>query len=283
MRNARFAGTFYEKAESLLSKQIEECFLGEKGPGITPTIGTEKIQAAIIPHAGYIYSGQCAAWAYKALAEGGLPDLFIIIGPSHHYKESGFSMETFETPFGFVRVKQDFARNLAEKGHLKQNETIHLTEHCIEVQLPFLQYTFKQQIDKIKILPILISEDADLKNIALDIKETLMEMNLRAVFIVSSDFTHYGPNYHYVPFSENVKQNIYDLDGQAIELIKNQDQKLFLEYVDKNFSNICGVLPIVLLMNLVKSEKILLEQYYISGDLLDNYRNSVSYASLIFK
>ena len=164
--------------------------------------------AVIVPHAGYMYSGSCAAWAYKAIAEAEMPDLFIIIGPSHNYSNSGFSMETFETPLGLARVHQDFARNLSEKGNLKQNEVIHADEHSLEVQIPFLQFIFKKQIEKIKVLPILISHDVDINKIALDIKETLIETGLKATFIISSDFTHYGPNYRYVPFSTDKFTNL---------------------------------------------------------------------------
>lgn len=285
MRKANFAGMFYERYEKSLLRQLEACFLDERGPGALPSSkkSEEPLQAIIVPHAGYQYSGPCAAWAYKALAEQEMPDLFILIGPSHQHNQSGFSMETYETPLGLLRVKQDFARKLGEKGHLQQNELIHNNEHCLEVQLPFLQFAFKKKIEKINILPILISHDANLSEIAVDIKETLMETGMKAIFIVSSDFTHYGSNYHYVPFSKDIKKNIYDLDRKAIEFIKNYDYQTFLKYVDDNLITICGALPIALLLKLVNKNKVLLEQYYTSGDLLNDYKNSVSYASFLFK
>ncbi|MBU0472460.1 MAG: AmmeMemoRadiSam system protein B, partial [Nanoarchaeota archaeon] len=150
MRQARFAGVFYEKAESLLIRQIEDCFLHERGPGALPSNKIKSsLKAVIVPHASYLYSGPCAAWGYKAIAESEMPDLFILIGPSHHYNESGFSMETYETPLGLVRVKQDFARKLAEKGNLKQNENLHDGEHCLEIQIPFLQYIYRKNPEKI--------------------------------------------------------------------------------------------------------------------------------------
>ncbi|MFC2136297.1 AmmeMemoRadiSam system protein B [Bacteroidota bacterium] len=284
MREAKFAGMFYEKSEPALIRQIEECFKGERGPGELPSgKSKESLQAVIVPHAGYLYSGQCAAWAYKEIAEHDMPDLFIIIGPSHRHSQSGFSMETYETPLGLVRVKQDFARKLSEKGNLKQNEKIHDGEHCIEVQLPFLQYIFKKNIEKVKVLPILISQDADLKEIAVDLKETLMETGQKAMFIVSSDFTHFGPNYGYIPFSSDVKQKIYYLDGEAIDLIKKFDSKGLTDFANEKLATICGVLPIALLLNTINSDKVLLEQYYTSGDVVNNYRNSVSYASILFR
>ncbi|MBU0471154.1 MAG: AmmeMemoRadiSam system protein B, partial [Nanoarchaeota archaeon] len=120
-------------------------------------------------------------------------------------------------------------------------------------------------------------------NIAIDLKETLLETGQKAVFIISSDFTHFGPNYHYIPFSTDIKKNIYDLDRGAIELIKKRNPSAFLDYVNKHFITICGAIPIVLLLKSINVDKVLLEQYYTSGDVLDNYRNSVSYASFVFR
>ncbi|MFH1770405.1 MAG: AmmeMemoRadiSam system protein B [archaeon] len=284
MREAKFAGLFYEKAETLLAKQIEECFLDERGPGDLPlSKASDSVKAVIVPHAGYMYSGPCAAWAYKAIAETKMPDIFILLGPSHHSGQSGFSLETYETPLGMVRVDQKFARVLGEKGNLKQNESIHDDEHSLEVQLPFLQYIFKKNPEKIKVLPILISDDVNIRSVALDLKEALVETGKKAIFIVSSDFTHFGPNYRYVPFSVDIKKNIYDLDRGAIELIKQNNMEDFLKYIDEKLMTICGALPIATLLKTIKSNKILLEQYYTSGDVVGDYRNSVSYASFVFR
>lgn len=284
MREAKFAGLFYEKAETLLANQIKECFLDERGPGDLPlSKTTNSLKAVIVPHAGYMYSGPCAAWAYKAIAEAEMPDLFILLGPSHYSGQSGFSMETYETPLGMVRVHQEFARILGKKGSLKQNEAIHDEEHSLEVQLPFLQYIFKKNPEKIRILPILISDDVNIREVALDLKETLVETGKKAIFIVSSDFTHFGPNYHYVPFSTDVKKNIYDLDRGAIELIKQGDSDGLLAYAHEKLATICGILPIALLLRTIKPKKTLLEQYYTSGDVVGDYRNSVSYASFVFR
>jgi AmmeMemoRadiSam system protein B len=285
MRPPRFAGMFYEAAPTMLDKQLEWCFKSKNGPGELPATKKkgDEVLGAIVPHAGYIYSGPCAAWAYKAIAEAGMPDLFIILGPNHHGTGAGTTMETFDLPYGEIRVDQDFVRKLLEKGTIKINDQAHATEHSIEVQLPFLQFVFKKNLEKIKIVPIIVDHDVDLKKLAVDIKETILDTKKKVIIIAASDFTHYGRNYHYVPFSIDIKKNIYKLDGDAIELIKNMDAKGFLEYVDDKMATICGSLAIALLMLSVNSKKVLLEQYYTSGDLSDDYKNSVSYASIIFK
>jgi len=288
MRKAKFAGIFYEKAVSLLDNQITDCFNGAKGPGALPlSSSTKNISAVIAPHAGYIYSGQAAAWSYKELAENGLSDLYIIIGPNHSSYESGLTTETFEMPYGFIRVDQHFARELVLKGTIKENKEIHEDEHCIEVQIPFLQFIFKKQLEKLKILPILIGQDMsldELKKLAIDIKEVAMDMNKKITFIISSDFTHYGSKYSYVPFSGNRQENIYKLDEKLFDFIKNFQFEEFITFVKQEMVTVCGALPIYLLLNYLKSGNVRLEQYYTSADLEENsdYKNSVSYASIIF-
>ncbi|MFH1073446.1 MAG: AmmeMemoRadiSam system protein B [Nanoarchaeota archaeon] len=283
MRKPKFAGIFYEGSSDKLKKQLEDSFLGEKGPGELPGKRTGKVQAVITPHAGYVYSGMCAAWSYKAIGESEIPDLYIIFGPNHHAPVSGMSVESFETPLGIIRTDLEFAKTLEEKGTIGVNEKIHQLEHSVEVQIPFLQYANEKDIEKVKVLQILISTDIDIDQLAADLKETIMDLKKTVVYIVSSDFTHYGINYHYVPFVDNIQENLYKLDADAIEYIKKLDYKGFMGFVDEKEMTICGQLPIALLLRLVKSKKVELEAYYTSGDLSKNYRNSVSYASVIFR
>jgi len=110
-----------------------------------------------------------------------------------------------------------------------------------------------------------------------------MDMNKNVTFIISSDFTHYGSRYKYIPFESNKKENIYKLDEAAIALIKNFKPEEFLDLVDKELMTICGAKPIYFLLEYLKSGKVMLEQYYTSADI-DNsdYHNSVSYASIVF-
>ena len=286
MREAAYAGLFYPKTVGALNKLLEECFSGKLGPGALPTKPKPDalpIKAVISPHAGYVYSGMAAAWAYKALAEAQIPDLLVLIGPNHRTNESGISMETFETPLGFVRTDQDFANALAKKGTIKINENIHAHEHSLEVQIPFLQFAFGDRAEKIKILALLISDDLDLEKTAKDLKQTISELKRKATFIVSSDFTHYGPSYGCLPFSDNIKENLSKLDKGAIDFIIKGDALGFERYIHETRASVCGYLPIILLLKTITFSKASLEQYYTSGDIVGDYSNSVSYASIIFK
>lgn len=284
-RKSTYAGQFYEANEFALNKQLTECFEGKNGPGDLPlTKRTKKIQAIIAPHAGYMYSGACAAWAYKELAESTFPDLYIIIGPNHHSHVNAVSLVGYQTPFGLVRVDKEFATILLDKNsELVADEAAHEEEHSVEVQIPFLQFVTKDKMDGLKILPIILG-DLDYKKLALDIKETILETKKNVVFIISSDFTHYGRIYHHVPFSENPKEKIYETDRKAIDFIEKLDADGFMNYVDEGMMTICGRLPIAVLLKSLKASKVSLEQYYTSADLEENsrYLNSVSYAAIIF-
>ena len=287
MRKAVYAGKFYERGEVSLQNQIRECFEGGRGPGaVPPELQKDKKaplpKAILAPHAGYAFSGACAAWAYKALGEAPLADVYIILAPSHHSVETGLTQETFETPLGMVRVDQDLARRLLEKGTIKENNAIHEVEHSIEVQLPFLQFVHKDVIEKIKILPILVGHDADLANLAVDLKEVLVDTGKKAVFIVSSDFTHYGRDYHYLPFTSDIPENLAALDKGAIDLIKKRDPEGFLAYVDDKMATICGAYPIALLLKTASFKQAALEQYYTSSEITGEQKNSVSYAAIVF-
>lgn len=283
-RKAVFAGQFYEANSFALEKQIDGCFLSKFGPGTQPVSKRSGfVKAIIAPHAGYIYSGACAAWAYKEIGEAEIPDAYILIGPSHSGYESGISIESIETPLGIVRVDQNFAKSLVKKSNLIINEAAHENEHCLEVQLPFLQFVNKKFEERIKIVPIVVSHDIDLKKLALDIKETVMDSNKKVTVIISSDFTHYGPDYGFVPFTKDVKENQKKLDLGAFEFIKTLDAKGFIDYVSKTGATICGAMPIAVLLGYLKQAKAELLRYYTSGDVVGDYRNSVGYMSVLFK
>ncbi len=280
MREPSFAGYFYPASETALKKALEEAFTGKKGPGSMPPETVDRnVVAAIVPHAGYPYSGQCAAWAYHAIAASPKPDLFIIIGPNHHSVESGTSTETWKTPLGMIRADQEFVRTLSQKGSVRLDDEIMTREHSMEVQLPFLQLLDEHA----KIAPIMVSQDADLDKLALDIKETLVETGKKAVFLVSSDFTHHGPDYRYVRFNQEPQQQIAAFDKQMIELIKEQDAEGFLSFVDKEAATVCGALAITLLLKILKPMDAKLEQYYTSAEVTGEDKNSVSYAAIVFE
>ncbi len=278
MRSPVVAGQFYASDFLELNKQIEECF--REGPGALPVKRTaQKIKAIIVPHAGYVFSGKCAAWAYKEIAESHFPKTYVLLGFSHHGMRSGISIEDWKTPFGLVKTNKDLAREL--KDIVPINEEPHTHEHSIEVQLPFLQFANKDRMKEIRILAISIGRDLDYKKVGTGLASALAGKDV--VIIVSSDFTHYGPSYGYVPFTTDIPERLNKLDKQAIDLITALDVDGFAKFINETNITICGYYPILTLMKMLNQAEGSLLMHYTSGDITKDYRNSVSYASILFK
>lgn len=282
VRKPVVAGQFYESDFNALDEQIKECFRHQKGPGDLPAKRRDKIiRGAIVPHAGYVFSGPCAAWVYKEIAESRPVDLFILLGPNHTGMGGTSTwLEDWQTPFGVVRVDSLFGKKLVTNSKLPNLPGAHLHEHSIEVQLPFIQFTNRDTIHKMTILPIVVDHDADIKRLALELKDAIVDSDKNICIIASSDFTHYGPMYHYVPFSSDVQKRLHELDMGAIKLIKKFDVEGFGKYIQETGATICGYLPIMLLMETLSKGKVNLLQYYTSGDIMGDYRNAVGYAAI---
>lgn len=297
MREPTVAGQFYEADRERLIAQIENCFASSLGPG---KIALEKkenkfgrkrfIRAAIMPHAGYFFSGSCAAHGYKKIAESAdWPDVFLILGLSHSGNKSAASVDDWKTPLGIAESDTSFTKLIIEKTDIKTNELVHKTEHSIEVQVPFIQYICMKTGRESKITPIIISHDADLsvvgKGIAAAVNE-YSQQGRKVCIIASSDFTHYGCNYGYAPFSQDVKENITKLDDGAIKQIKAIQPEKFMEYIDETGATICGQMPIAALLYALQElgdVNAELLNYCQSSDILGDETNSVSYACIVFE
>ncbi len=285
IRKPIVAGKFYEATPGRLEKQLHDSFLHDKGPGDLPSRREKSpLKAIISPHAGYTYSGPCAAWGYKEIAEAKLPDTFIILGVDHSgYGRTALSTDSWETPLGLMRVDNQLASHIMQKAGIPDDQGAHQMEHSIEVQLPFLQFANKAEMEQIRFIPITVSHDKDLKQFAIDIMEAVMDLNRTVTFIASSDFTHYGRNYRFLPFTSEVPTRLNELDGGAIKLIKELKADEFAKYVDETMATICGTQTIYLLLSMLKKTKGELLQYYQSGDLSGDYKNTVGYASIVFR
>ena len=285
MREPIVEGQFYESDPDLLTKQIESCFKSGFGPGNLPSKERKnRIIGLICPHAGYMFSGPCQAFSYKEIAESKIPDLYILLGLSHNGFGSCISTEDWKTPFGIIKTDKKFGELLSKTSKLPIDEIPHQNEHSIEVQLPFLQYINKNEV--FKILPIIISPDINIKDFAKQLEGTVLKTKKTVVIIASSDFTHYGYNYGFTPFSSNIKENMYKLDNQAIEQIKKLDSDGFLGYLEKTEATICGKYPIAALIEIVKllgAKQTKLLKYYTSADVIGDYSNSVGYASVLIE
>ena len=273
------AGTFYPDTEGALRTQIQQSFLHPLGPGAIPTIpGTrnQNLLGLIVPHAGYSYSGPVAAHSYYHLAQSGIVESVIILGPNHTGLGSGVSTlieGEWTTPLGDVPVDTDLAREIVENSDLVDvEEEAHRNEHSIEVQLPFLQFIYPRRF---KFVPICMMLQ-DLKT-SMEIGKAIAGVaeKHRAVVIASSDWTHYEPQ-------EEAKSK----DKHAIEVALRMDEKRFQEIIEERSVSACGYGPVTAMIHAAKlygSKSGNLLSYLTSGDVTGDKSAVVGYAAASFE
>lgn len=180
------AGQFYPSSATDLRVMLAEFFSHAKS---RQNLGP--VQALVVPHAGYVYSGQVAADGFAQLDPQREMKNVFVIGVSHHAAFEGaavFVSGDFITPLGRVHVNTEIGRNLlANKELFVENDRAHAVEHSLEVQVPFLQYRMKKPF---KLVPILLgTADPEIcKRLARVLQKYFIEDN---VFIFSTDLSHY--------------------------------------------------------------------------------------------
>jgi hypothetical protein len=196
-RKPAVAGQFYPGSEKQCRSEIADC-LAERP--ITVKL-PEKIAAGIVPHAGWVYSGNLAAMVFSAIEKvNKTVDTFVIFGAVHSYFGSSaavYDKGSWQMPIGEIKIDEEFAAEIIKKSSsAKSNQDAHRYEHSIEVQVPFIQYLFKDA----KIVPILTPPAGFVVQLGADIAECIKSAgDKKIVCIGSTDLTHYGPHYGFNP------------------------------------------------------------------------------------
>jgi len=265
---------WYPADANALNKQIEDFY---KKAEVEPIEG---VIALILPHAGYRYSGQAAASGLKTTDKQ--YKRIIVIGPSHHVGMEEMltvpRVTHYETPLGQVPLDVEFIEKLLKFDMFQNVPRAHKNEHSVQIELPLLQYRQKG----FKLVPI-VAGGCSLETVGqvADILKGLIDQE--TLVIASSDFTHYGSGYGYVPFKEDIPEQLKKLDMGAYECIAKLDSKAFLEYKSRTGATLCGYVPIAIVLSMLeKSSKAELVKYTTSGELMSDYSNSVSYLCVAF-
>lgn len=181
IRSPAVAGQFYTDDPSQLHHQITHWF------DETLQI-TAPIRAIIVPHAGYMYSGHTAALAYGFVKQQkDAIHRVLLVGPSHHAYFEGCAVprcEQFNTPLGNVAIDQHAIEHLKANPLVMASDRYHQTEHCLEVQLPFLQVSLNADVQFIPLLTSHISGH----DLAAIIQPLWQDDTL---FVISSDLSHF--------------------------------------------------------------------------------------------
>jgi AmmeMemoRadiSam system protein B/AmmeMemoRadiSam system protein A len=242
------------------------------------------LRGIIAPHAGYEYSGPCAASAYRCLAPSQPVRRVILLGASHHYGFYGACVadfSAFATPLGQVPVDMEICRSLSQQRFFKNDSPAMQNEHSLENQLPFLQKMLGNA--GYKIVPILFGalRKNDFAKVAAAIAPYC---DAETVLVASSDLTHYGKYFSYTPFQDDVRQKLTALDTAFIETMRTLDFENYYRYHERTGITACGFVPIGIMIRLLEKRNIgcTVTDYYKSGDLNNDYSTSVSYAALVF-
>ena len=210
-RKPAVSGQFYPALKSDLFASLQGLFSKAEASE------NENVIAIISPHAGYVYSGVVAASSFNQVdSEKDFENVFVIASShtTHYGGASLYSLGNYETPLGEVKVNLHLVHKLINENELfSYVAPAHISEHSLEVQLPFLQYHLKNDFE---IVPIVIGTQLqnECEKMAEILKPYFNENNL---FVISSDFSHY-PSYE--------EANKWDKISADVILLNDPDEFL---------------------------------------------------------
>jgi len=269
IREPAFAGSWYPGEPEILSRDVKrylESVKKEKLEG--------EIVALVSPHAGYMFSGQVAAYAYK-LIEGRSYDSVIVIAPSHRAFFRGVSIYDrggFGTPLGIVPVDTELSKKMMEKRkEIKFLPEAHAQEHSIELQIPFLQTVLKP----FKIVPIVMEPKwtwETCQYLASAIIESIK--GKKALLVASSDLSHF-----------HSYEKAVEMDGKTLSRMEWFDAEGLHRDLREGHCEACGGGPIVTVMLAARAmganqAKVL--KYLNSGDVTGDRSRVVGYGAVVF-
>jgi AmmeMemoRadiSam system protein B len=287
IRKATHAGSWYTDSSSLLTHELNSYL---QPASIHQS--SENLKILIGPHAGYSFSGPTAGWAYKSINPNNFSTIFIL-GPSHHAYFQGCSLPfstSYSTPLGDLPVDSSIIETLRKSGGFGElSKKVEEKEHSLEMHLPFIRHVFLGK--DVKIVPIMVG-DVTLDSVTRYGRtlERYLKDN-RTLFVVSSDFCHWGENFEYMPYDRSkgkIFQSIESLDREGMRLIEQHDLPGFKRYLEMTENTICGCNPIMIALATIRESSLNLRTEFVryaqsnqvetSDDFSVSYASSLSYS-----
>lgn len=270
IKEPNVAGQFYSADPKALLRELDEFF------SQSPVISSDKkIRVLIAPHAGYIYSGVVAANSYKAAGRGQYSTI-VLIGPSHFFDFPGISIWNkgdFRTPLGEIPVDEKFADDLIKSNpQFGFRPEVYEQEHSLEVQMPFLQKTFKD----FKIVPILMGRpDYQVcEGLAESLKQLIGDRD-DILIAISTDMSHY-----------HTGDAARSMDQKTLEIIKDLNPQALWTQCLLRKSELCGFTSVVtglLYANRQNIKDVEVLKYAHSGDVTGDNSRVVGYSAIVFR
>ena len=271
------AGSWYPREREALAALVDGLLEGAAGRAAGPV---SPMAACIVPHAGFAYSGAVAASAFFRL-RGLSFDRVVLLGPSHYFGFHGAAIpdaaDAYGTPLGDVPIDVDAVAALRRAPLFRADDTLFEPEHALEAELPFLQRVLSPEVP---IVPVLLGGGTTYAEAGRVAVALAPHRTGSTLLVVSSDFTHFGPRFDYVPFDDDVPARIRELDLGAIAAIESGAHD-FERYVEASGATICGRRAIDVLLALPDGcGGATLIEYDTSGRMTGTWDHSVSYAAI---
>ena len=223
IRASTVEGIFYPQVPAQLRKAVEGLLEGSPAE-------EAGVRSIIVPHAAFDYSGGVAAAGFKASA-GRRVDLAVLLGPVHREPIEAVLLtesQAYQTPLGIVEVEQELSQALEGHGpEFRYDEIPHLEEHCLEVELPFLQVVHPNA----RLLPLLLGRPS--RKLVEKLAEALWELTRdrleSTLFVVSSNLS---------PFLSDEDSEAYA--AEVLERIQNRDWKALVDSPGRKSLYTCG-------------------------------------------
>jgi MEMO1 family protein len=271
-RKPKFAGMWYPKKKEELLVMLDHFF-----QEVHSIEEHKEPRGLIVPHAGYVYSGQVAAHSFSLLQENQF-DTVILLGSSHRYLENTISIydgDFYETPLGKVEIDKEITSAILDKhNHFSFHDYIHQAEHSLEAQVPFLQYKLK----KFQLVPILTAtRNKEMLLLLADVLTDLIKKSDKKILLVcSTDMSHYH--------SYNVAQK---MDEQTIKLILDRNWEELDKSIRLGETELCGYFAMLSFLEVLKKMKAAQGEllcYANSGDAVGDTQASqvVGYMAMVF-
>lgn len=264
IRQPAAAGLFYPASAVELKRQLSTF--------VTRGNQQQTVTAVVLPHAGYMYSGDVVGEVVSRIR---VPQQVILLGPNHHGRGAQVAVsavDDWSTPLGDIPVATDLRAHLLNEIPLMTlDDSAHLQEHSLEVLLPFLHYVQPQ----LKIVPIALKQPkpAQLVDLGGAIARALKDWNEPVLLVASSDMNHFSPA------AENTR-----LDTLAIDAMTAFDPQRLYRVVAEQQISMCGVLAVVTVMEAARvlgAQHCELVRYSHSGEKSGDNSRVVGYAGLL--
>ncbi len=280
VRKPVVAGMFYAGDAHGLQKELQRCFVGEGGPGRMPEATAspaDKCCALVSPHAGYEYSGACAAHGYGAVAGLGSFDCAVMVGPNHSGVGAAVAIypgDGYATPLGIVPAAKDVSRAVAAAcPDAELDEWAHGREHSLEVQLPFLQFIWPQSVPPV--VAIAMGDQTMNTAAALGKAIALAVKGKRALLIASTDLSHF-----------HRQEQAELLDKACLGPLLAMDAPGLIRLVEARGISMCGYGPVAAILTAAKAlglQEATLLCYTNSGQVTGDRSRVVGYASVLIR